>query len=161
MSSTSRPTITNHRLFVATLFAKGVLGVVQLATAAAIYFGVLQQLPRIAQWLVEQELSEDPNDFIATQFLSWANIVPTSNTTFYTLYFGAHGLLHVIIVAALLWGARWAYHAAVVVLSGFVIYQLFEWFSVGGRMLLILSAIDLAVIYLTVREKRDRKNQAI
>lgn len=79
------------------------------------------------------------------------NISPTSDTAFYSLYFAAHGLLHVAIVAALLWRARWAYHVAVVVLSGFVIYQLFEWFSVGGRMLSMLSAIDLAVIYLTVR----------
>jgi hypothetical protein len=55
--------------------AKGALGVVQLATAAAIYLGVLQQLPRIAQWLVEQELPEDPNDFLATQFLSWATFL--------------------------------------------------------------------------------------
>jgi uncharacterized membrane protein len=154
MSTTGRQAAANHRLYIITILAKGALGLIQLATAAAIYLGVLPQLPRLAKWLVEHEISEDPNDFFASHILALANIIPTSSPTFYTIYFSAHGLMHVTIVAALLWGARWAYHGAVIVLSGFIIYQLVEWFSVGGYMLLILSAIDLAVIYLTVRENR-------
>jgi len=62
--------------------------------------------------------------------------------------------LHVAVVAALLYGARWADYAAIAVLAAFVIYQVLEWFSVGGAMLLVLTAIDLAVIYLTVVEMR-------
>ena len=57
-------------------------------------------------------------------------------------------------MAALLYGARWADYAAIAVLAAFVIYQVLEWFSVGGAMLLVLTAIDLAVIYLTVVEMR-------
>ena len=37
-----------------------------------------------------------------------------------------------------------------------MIYQLFEWRTVGGVALLILTAIDLTVIYITVREQRSR-----
>jgi uncharacterized membrane protein len=146
-------TIT-HRIFVITILAKGLLGLIQLMTAAALYFGVLEHLPRIAQWLVARELSEDPNDFIATQILSLANIAPTSDSTFYTVYFAAHGFLHVAVVTMLLSGARWANHVAISVLSLFVIYQLFEWFAVGGKTLLVLTVVDLAVIYLTARERR-------
>ncbi len=160
MIGRGHPRTITHWLFVMTILAKGLLGVVQLVTAGAIYLGVLQQLPRIAQWLVERELSEDPSDFIATHLLSLANIAPASDTAFYTVYFAAHGLLHVAIVFALLWGARWANHAAIVVLCGFVIYQVFEWFSVGGLLLPILTVIDLAVIFLTLRENRERRNQA-
>jgi uncharacterized membrane protein len=117
-----------------------------MVTAIALYFGLMQHLPSITQWIVQGELSEDPNDFIATRILSLASIAPTSGTTFYTVYFAAHGFLHVTVVAVLLSAARWAKHAAIFVLSLFVIYQLLEWSSVGEKMLLVLTAIDLAVI---------------
>ena len=72
------------------------------------------------------------------------------------MYFSAHGALHIGVVAALLYGAKWADIAAIGVLAAFVVYQVFEWFSVGGTMLLVLTAIDLAVIYLTVLEMRRK-----
>ncbi len=144
----------NHRLFVLTIAAKGVLGVIQLATAMVLYFGALQKLPSFAQWLVRNELAENPTDYIALKILQIAGRAPATDVSFYTTYFAAHGLLHIAVVAALLAGVRWAYHAAIIVLSLFVIYQVVEWFAVGGFMLIVLTVIDLAVIYLTVRERR-------
>lgn len=146
-----------HRLFIITVIAKGLLGLTQLLTSAALYFAGLEKLPSIAQWLVQRELSEDPNDFLATQILSLANIAPSSDVSFYTVYFGLHGLLHVAVVGALLSGVRWANHAAIAVLGLFVIYQLFEWYAVGGKMLLVLTAIDLFVIALTYRENQQKQ----
>tara|TARA_R110002020_G_scaffold98861_14_gene235105 strand:- start:1425 stop:1907 length:483 start_codon:yes stop_codon:yes gene_type:complete len=145
----------NHRLFVVTLVAKGLLGLIQLMTAAAIFAGVAERLPVITQWLFKAELAENPTDFIATRIISLVGIVPTSDLTFYTAYFSAHGTLHIAIVIALLYGAPWAHHAAIFVLWVFVAYQMFEWATVGGYMLLVLSAIDLAVIYITLRERRN------
>ena len=148
--------ISNHRLFIITIFAKGLLGIIQLLTSLALYVGGLEKLPSIAKRLVENELAEDPNDFVASQILSLANIAPTSDTSFYTIYFGLHGLLHMAVVAALLSGVRWASHAAIAVLGVFVVYQLVEWTAIGGKMLLILIAIDLFVIALTYREAREK-----
>lgn len=147
----------SHQLFLLTIIAKGLLGLVQLATAGAIMFGVTQQLPSFAEWIFRAELSQDPKDFLATKIISLAGMAPTADLSFYTIYFSAHGALHVAVVAALLSGARWADYAAIVVLVAFVVYQIFEWFLVGGTMLLVLTAIDLAVIYLTIMEMR-RKN---
>lgn len=60
------------------------------------------------------------------------------------------------VFAALLSGVRWANHAAIAVLGVFVVYHLVEWTAVGGKMLLILIAIDLFVIALTYREAREK-----
>jgi len=150
---------TTHRIFIAVLLGKAVLGAVQLAIAVALYFGVLQYVPLIAEWLVQKELSEDPHDFLASKILSLANMAPTSDATFYMTYFAAHGVLHLGVVGALLWGARWANHAAVAVLSLFVVFQVVEWARMGGAMLLVLTAIDLAVIWLTVREHRQNQRK--
>ena len=150
-------TSTEHRLFILTILAKAALGVIQIATAAALQLGAAQTLPPLLRWLVEKELSEDPNDFIAARLLSLFSTAPPADLTFYKIYFLSHGLLHLIVVAAILRGARWASHAAIAVLAAFVVYQMWEWVAVGGRMLLILSVIDLAVIALTLRDEQRKR----
>lgn len=157
MSTTSTNLQTNHRIFVVSLVAKGILGAIQILTAAAIYFGLADKLPAIMQWLFKAELAEDPNDFFATHIIALIGIAPASDLTFYTIYFSAHGALHIAVVVALLYGASWAHHAAIVVLWAFVVYQMFEWATIGGTALLILTAIDLIVIYITTREHKMNK----
>ena len=56
----------------------------------------------------------------------------------------------------MLYGAKWADIAAIAILAAFVVYQVFEWFSIGGGMLVLLTVIDLVVIYLTVLEMRRK-----
>jgi uncharacterized membrane protein len=152
MGVKAQPDNWTHRLFLASILAKASLGALQLATAAAIFFGITARLPSLAQRLVSAELAEDPNDFLAARIMSLAGVIPKSDLTFYTYYFSAHGALHVVVVTALLSGARWAYPTTILVLAAFVVYQIFEWMAVGGAMLLLLSAIDIAVIYLTLLE---------
>ncbi len=149
---------TAHQLFIITIIAKGMLGIAQLVTAAAIAFGTIQQLPKVIAWMFKAELAEDPHGFIVTKVMSLSGMILQSDLSFYTVYFSAHGALHLGVVAALIYGARWADFAALVTLMAFVVYQMIEWFSVGGLMLVFLTAIDLAVIYLTVIEMR-RKGQ--
>lgn len=148
--------VVAHRFFLLTLAAKGALGIVQLATAAALALGVADRLPAIAQRLFAAELSQDPNDFLATRLLALAGQVPGTDLAFYKLYFAAHGGLHLGVVTLLLLGHGAAYPAAIGVLAVFVVYQVFEWFHVGGSMLLVLTAIDLAVILLTLSEWKRR-----
>jgi len=59
-----------HRFFILTILAKGSLGLVQIATAVAIIFGVTSRLPSFAQSIIAAELAEDPNDFLAAQIMS-------------------------------------------------------------------------------------------
>ena len=147
---------TAHRLFVLTLLGKGLLGIIQLATAAAILMGFAQKLPDVAHWLFRAELAENPKDFFATKVLSLLDQLPQTDMSFYTIYFAAHGALHVAVVAALIHGATWAAFAALAVLAAFVVYQAIEWFSLGGVTLIVLTCIDLAVIVLTLIEMRRK-----
>lgn len=146
-----------HRFFILTILAKGSLGLVQLATSAAISMGLTDRLPRLAQSIIAAELAEDPNDFLAARIMQFVRTLPETDMTFYAYYFGAHGLLHVVVAAALLSGTIWAYPATIAVLSIFVLYQSLEWLAVGGTMLLVLSTIDLLVIFLTWLEWKDRR----
>ena len=153
----TRADALSHRLFLLTLAAKGVLGAVQLAIAAANFLGLSDGVPRLAHWLVAAELAEDPSDPFARRVIAAADALPGTDLTFYALYFSLHGLLHAGVVAALIAGAIWAYPATVLVLAGFIFYQTVEWLVGGGVMLLVLSAIDAVVIWLTVREWRSMR----
>lgn len=148
----SRADVLGHRLFLLTLAAKGALGAVQIAIAAAILSGLSRKLPRIAHWMVAAELAEDPSDPFARRMIALADALPGTDLTFYAAYFGVHGLLHAGVVAALIAGALWAYPATILVLAAFIAYQTVEWLAAGGAMLLVLSAIDAVVIWLTVKE---------
>lgn len=141
-----------HKMFVLTLVSKAILGLLQLGTAVALILGFADHLPALVQWLFKAELAENPTDFLANKVISLVGVLPQTDLTFYKVYFTAHGVLHLGVVAALLYGASWAYHVGVGVLVVFVIYQIFEWFHVGGLMLVVLTIIDVLVIYLTVLE---------
>ena len=145
-----------HIAFVTTLLAKGFLGLTQLFIAAFIWSGLVQRLPEYATWFFREELIENPTDFAAGLVLKWVGVLPATDLSFYQIYFAAHGVLHVAVVVALLVGFRWAYAIAILVLGVFVVYQITEWFAVGGPMLLVLTAIDVAVIWLTLLEWRHR-----
>lgn len=147
----------SHVAFLAILIAKGLLGLAQLAIAVLIHFGAVQQLPAIAKWFFREELTQDPTDFIATHILKIIVGADTSHLTFYQAYFAVHGLLHVGIVAALLAGALWAYPLTIAVLILFIVYQAIEWLNIGGPMLLVLTAIDVIVIWLTYIEWQKRR----
>lgn len=149
-----------HQVFVVILVSKGLLGILQMVIAGALYFGVMQDLPLYVQFLFQTELAEDPGDFLAAHILALVQLLPAAASDFYTIYFAAHGALHLVVVAALLGGHKWAHQAAIIVLTGFVVYQIFEWFAVGGPMLIVLSVIDLLVIYLTFLESRARSSRS-
>lgn len=110
------------------------IGLLQLATVAAIHFYAADQLPALAQRVFAAELAEDPNDFLAARIISLAGMAPTSQLAFDVLCFAANELLHVGIVVALLFSVPVASPAAVLVLAAaFLLYQLVEWLSAGGR----------------------------
>ena len=51
----------------------------------------------------------------------------------------------------------WAYIALIVVTAGFVIYQILHLFEKPSFGFVLLTALDIAVIYLTIREYSKQK----
>ncbi|MBF9029636.1 DUF2127 domain-containing protein [Rhodobacterales bacterium HKCCE3408] len=150
-----------HRVFILTLAGKASLGTVQLAIAAAIYLGFADRLPSIARRVFRAELAADPTDFLANHVMSLVRLVSSADLGFYTAYFLVHGLSHVAIAGALLAGAGWAYPAGIIALGAFVVYQVIEWWHVGGVTLIVLTLIDLAVIAMSWSEwQRKRARDA-
>lgn len=77
------------------------------------------------------------------------------NQTMALLYFFSHGIVKLFLVWGLLTNRLWAYPLAIIFLSGFSIYQIydlllrFSWFTV------LLLVVNMATIFFIAREYRS------
>lgn len=82
---------------------------------------------------------------------------PFSTQHSYGWYLLFHGGLKLTMVIMLWARVLWAYPAAMVVLSGFVVYQLGEFVHTGSPILLLLAFFDFFMIILIGHEYKTLK----
>ncbi len=115
---------------------------------------------RLADWLTRNELAGDPDDPLSLLLLKVAQLVTTPDAeSFYTLYLIGHGVLNFGVVVALLFRIRGAYHASMLILIGFVAYQLWTLTKGFDPMLIGLTIIDIVIIGLVLAERRQTRGQ--
>ena len=76
--------------------------------------------------LTQHELSEDPHDVIANRILGYTHGLTGSAVTFAALYLLVHGIVKIVLVAALLRNQAWAYPWMIGFLVIFIGYQLYR-----------------------------------
>lgn len=109
----------------------------------------------IVSWvnrLTQEELIEDPQDFIASHLVSMASNFSVSTQHFYAFYLLSHGLVKIALVAGLLRNKLWAYPASLVILSLFIAYQVYRFSYTHSVGLVVLTAFDLIVMVLIWHE---------
>ncbi len=109
-------------------------------------------IDNLSRALTQHELSEDPHDFLATHLLHAAGSLTGSSLEFGAAYLLLHGVVKVVLVAALLRDKIWAYPWMITFLIVFIVYQIYRMtfaFSIG---LLGLTVFDVVVVWLTYRE---------
>lgn len=149
-----------HRLFEASLLAKGLLAAAETAAGLGLWLTANRTFHTLAAWLTRTELSEDPTDPMARWFLRAAGAVSIESQHFYAIYLLSHGLLKLAMVGGLALRLRWAYPASMAVLAGFVVYQMHHWTLTRSPTLVMLSLFDLVMICLVWREWRRLKSHA-
>jgi len=115
-----------HDAFVVSIIAKGVFAILETVLGVALFF--TNSITSLVVQLVNNELIEDPSDFLAT----WVHpfLHPTqSDLIFGGLYLVSHGVVKLFLVAGLLRNKIWAYPASMGVFALFIIYQLFRYFA--------------------------------
>ena len=102
--------------------------------------------------LTQHELSEDPHDFFFTHLLAGARYLDGSNHTFAAVYLLAHGVLKLVLVAAVLRDKMWAYPWMIAFLLAFIGYQSYRFVIDPTVGMLALTVFDVFVVWLTQRE---------
>src|SRR2546428_11771846 len=76
-------------------------------------------IQRFVVGLTHNELSRDPNDFIATQLRAAAQHLSIHAQTFAAIYLLAHGVIKAVLVYSLLKDRLWAFPIAIAIFAAF------------------------------------------
>lgn len=147
------------RIFRTSLVLKGLDGVLELVGGVLLLLVSPNQINSVVRFLTQHELSEDPHDFVATHLVNATSNLTTAATLFGAIYLLLHGLVKVILVVAVLRDRLWAFPWMIgflIVFIGYQIYQISVTFSIG---LILLTAFDAFIVWLTVIEYRKRRHQ--
>lgn len=151
-----RPKTTTDKAFRISLYLKGLDGLLETLGGILLLLIKPEEINRFARWLTQGELSQDPHDFIANHILKTAHHLTGASLVFGAIYLLAHGIVKLVLVVEVLRDHLWAYIALIAVTAVFVVYQLYRMidkFSIG---LLLLTILDVIVIYLTQKEYRQQ-----
>ena len=146
----------SHRAFKLGILIKGIDGLLELVGGSALLLTSRPAIRHAVALLTRHELIEDPGDLVAGHLMHLAQQLSLGTRYFAGIYLLAHGAVKVGMVIALLRNKRWAYPLAVAILAAFIGYQVYRIVGHPSQGLALLTAIDVAVLALIVREWRHR-----
>jgi len=148
---------TLHTLFLISVWIKGVAGLLETIAGVLCLFITPVALKSLVVSFTAPELSEDPDDWIATTLMRAVQHLSADTTLFAAAYLIIHGLIKLFLVAGMLLGKLWAYPLSLWFLAGFIVYQCYRYTHTHSIALVLLTVLDLAVAFLVWREYQSRK----
>lgn len=143
-----------HQIFEVSVLLKGAHALIECLSGIALALVSTNTILDLVSWLTQEELIEDPHDFIAKHFLTWAQDFSFNTKTFYAFYLLSHGVVKILLVIGLLRGKLWSYPVSLIVLGLFVAYQLYRFSYTHGAGLIVLTIFDVFVMGLIWHEYR-------
>src|SRR5262245_53239858 len=121
-----------HQVFQASVLLKGAHALIECAGGLALALIGTSTIANLANALTQEELVEDPQDFVATHLRDMAQNLSLETKHFYAFYLLSHGIVKLLLVIGLLRGKLWSYPASLVVLGLFIVYQLYRFSFTHG-----------------------------
>jgi|SRR5581483_4802160 len=141
-----------HQIFQVSVLLKGAHALLECMGGIALVLINTGSIVNFVNAITQEELIKDPNDFVATHLLAMAKGFSIETQHFYAFYLLSHGLVKVALVIGLLKEKLWAYPASLIVLSLFVLYQLYRFSYTHGPGLIALTIFDVIVMMLIWHE---------
>ena len=143
-----------HQIFQASVFLKGAFALFECVAGVALALVSTDSIKNLINMFTQEELIENPNDFIATHLLAAAQHFSVETKNFYAFYLFSHGIVKVLLVIGLLRSQLWSYPASLIVLGLFIVYQLYRFSYTHGVGLILLTVFDIFVMVLIWHEYR-------
>jgi uncharacterized membrane protein len=128
---------------------KGVDGALEIIGGILLLAISPTHLSTLVRQLTQHELSEDPHDLVAGYLLTLSKGLTARAQLFGAAYLLAHGVVKLVLVAALLKRRLWAYPAAIGIFGLFAVYQVYQYTLTHSWYLIPLTMLDAVVIWLT------------
>ncbi len=148
-----------HVSFEIGLLLKALHGFAEILGGILLLFLSPDRLSWLTRVLTQQELSEDPTDFLANSLLRLSSNFSISTQYFAVFYLMSHGIVASVLVLFLWRRKLWAYPLVIAVLILFIAYQGYRYNFTHSIFLIALTVFDLIMILLTYLEyKRIQKS---
>ena len=152
-----------RRVFRASLWLKGAHSLVEVLGGLALALMSHETIIAIATALTRAELMEDPRDLVANALRQAAEGFTTDAQSFAAWYLFCHGLIKLVLVAAVLANRVWAYPAFMAAMIGFILYQIHRMSFEVSFVLVAITVLDIVVLALAWHEfgfvRRERLRQ--
>ncbi len=146
------------RSFGASLALKGLHAALETVGGIVLLIIDPQKLNNLALAVLHQEISQDPGDFVATHLLRLTERFAAGGKHFASWYLLSHGAVKLIVVLELFRNKLWAYPLMIVMLAGFIGYQMYRFILNHSLIMVFLTVFDLVVIALTWLEYQKQKS---
>ncbi len=93
-----------HQIFEVSVWLKGAHALIECLGGVLLYFVTTSAIASWVNAFTQEELIEDPNDFIAGHLSQMASSFSVASKEFYAFYLLSHGLIKLLLVAGLLRG---------------------------------------------------------
>jgi uncharacterized membrane protein len=143
-----------HQIFQLSVLIKGAFAVIECVAGVAFALVGTNTIKNFVDMLTQEELIENPNDFIATHLLAAAQNFSVETKNFYAFYLFSHGIVKLLLVIGLLRNKLWSYPASLIILGLFIVYQLYRFSYTHGAGLVALTVFDIFVMGLIWHEYR-------
>jgi uncharacterized membrane protein len=148
-----------HRLFLLSVWCKGIAGLVETIGGLLLLFIPQTGLNAFVIALTAPELAEDPTDRVATLLQRIVHELTADTKLFVSGYLIVHGVIKVLLVAGLLGRRLWSYPVSLWVLAAFIAYQMYRFLFTHSLWLIALTVLDLIVAFLIWREYQEVRKQ--
>ncbi|KQU79902.1 hypothetical protein ASD99_24825 [Mesorhizobium sp. Root695] len=143
-----------HQIFEIGVWLKGAHALIECIGGILLYVVTTDAIASWVNALTQEELIEDPTDFIAGHLSQMASHFSIASQEFYAFYLLSHGLIKLALVVGLLRGKLWSYPASLAALGLFMVYQVYRYSYTHSIGLLVLTVFDAVVMVLIWHEWR-------
>jgi len=149
------------KVFETGILIKSIFGIFEVL--AGIFFATSGRLitSNLIIALTQQEVSEDPKDFLANYAIRFAHNFSNGINLFPIIYLIFHGVINIALAIALLKNKLWAFPWAIVGFSLFIIYQLYRYQNNHSFLLLLLTVFDTFVVLVVFIEYLRRAKKIV
>ena len=148
-----------HLVFEVSLIFKGVIALFEIIGGILVYFVSQNFLLHIVLAITQDELTEDPKDFIAHYLIQSAQSFSISSQHFAAFFLFSHGAIKMFLIIGLLRKKLCFYPTAILVFGLFIVYQLYRFSFTHSPWLLVITLLDVVVIWLTRHEWKYLRNK--
>ncbi|QDG89394.1 DUF2127 domain-containing protein [Pseudarthrobacter sp. NIBRBAC000502770] len=159
MENTRQGTALLDRTFRISLILKGLDGVLELIGGVLLLLVTPAQINGLVRFLTQHELAQDPRDFVANALVHLTANLSGPASLFGAVYLLLHGVVKIVLVWAVLREKLWAYPWMIAFLLVFIAYQVYRISVEFTWGMVLLTAFDIFIVWITWREYRMRRAQ--